>query len=143
MPASVNDDAERTPPGQAKAVLAESLFLVNLLLLPGIGFAALALLCWRERDNPYPLLRAHLDQTWRASLWGGGILVFTMLLILILGGFEGAWTWTVLITYFTIGHSSLVMLGIVGLASAMSGQCWRFPILGCALPPGCPERTHV
>jgi hypothetical protein len=29
------------------------------------------------------------------------------------------------------------MLGILGLAKAMAGQCWRYPLVGRPLPPGC------
>ena len=45
--------------------------------------------------------------------------------------------WTVVIVYFTMFHSMLVLLGIVGLAKAMAGQCWRYPLVGRPLPPGC------
>jgi uncharacterized Tic20 family protein len=128
---------ERDPPGKGTAVMAQSLYLANLLLLPGLAFAVLAwLYLGRERDTP-ALARAHLDQTFRASLWAGALLVAVSLIIVALGGFQGAAVWTVLILYFTICHSSLVLVGIVGLAKAMAGQCFRFPLIGRPLPEDC------
>ena len=43
----------------------------------------------------------------------------------------------VLIIYFTVCHSTLVLFGVVGLAKAMAGQCWRFPLIGPRLPEEC------
>lgn len=141
MPAS----AEASPPaasgpGTGIAVLAEALYLANLLLLPGFAFLALLWLWWRQRDSAPPLAAAHLLQTLSASLWGGALLVLVNVLILLLGGYRGAHTWVVVITYFTLAHSMLVVFGAYGLAKAMAGQCWRFPLVGRPLPDGCPGR---
>ncbi len=97
------------------------------------------LLYQRKRPGAPPLAAAHLTQTLSASLWAGALLVGANALILLLGGYQGAWTWVVVITYFTICHASLVLLGILGLAKAMAGQCWRFPLVGRPLPANCPE----
>ena len=43
--------------GQNLAVLAESLFLINLLLLPGLAFAGLFALWLKNRDSSPPLAR--------------------------------------------------------------------------------------
>ena len=59
-------------------------------------------------------------------------------LILLLGGYTGAHTWVLVILYFTVCHSTLVLLGVVGLSKAMAGQCWRYPLVGRPLPAGCP-----
>ena len=140
MPASDHElsDPQATPPGLMLAVTAEGLYLANLLLLPGLAFAVLGLLFLRRQGAP-ALAAAHLAQTFSASLWAGVLLVLVNVLILLLGGYEGAHTWALLITYFTICHSGLVVLGILGLAKALAGQCWRFPLVGRALPPGCGE----
>lgn len=123
-------DTEQPPPGQTLAVTAQSLYLINLLLLPGLAFVLLALLYWRRVDTAPPLARCHLRQTWYGSLWAGALIIGVNLLILLLGGYQAAGTWAILITYFTVIHASLVMLGILGLARAMAGQCWRFPLIG-------------
>ncbi|MGB5254463.1 MAG: hypothetical protein WBN68_17275, partial [Sedimenticolaceae bacterium] len=49
--------------GYATAVAAESLYLANLLILPGLGFVLLLFLWWRNRDQAPPLAAAHLSQT--------------------------------------------------------------------------------
>jgi len=131
-------EPQAEPPGLALAAVAEALYLANLLLLPGLAFIVLAVLFLRRRSAP-ALTVAHLEQTFSASLWAGVLLVAINALILLLGGYHGAHTWVLLITYFTICHSGLVVLGILGLAKALAGQCWRFPLVGRALPPGCGE----
>jgi hypothetical protein len=32
--------------------------------------------------------------------------------------------------YFTCIHSTLVLLGAFGLAKALAGQAWRYPLIG-------------
>ena len=116
--------------GQNLAVLAESLFLINLLLLPGLAFAGLLALWLKNKDSAPPLARQHLRQTTFVSLVGGFLIVALSGLILALGGLDWAWTWVVLVLYFTCIHSTLVLFGMYGLIKAMSGQVWRFPLIG-------------
>lgn len=123
--------------GGGIATAAESLYLVNLLLAPGLGFLVLLWMWWRWRDTAPPLARSHLAQTVSGSVWAGVLLVVANGLILLLGGYEGPHVWTIVITYFTLCHSMLVMFGAYGLAKAMAAQCWRYPLVGRPLPPGC------
>lgn len=116
------------------AVAAESLYLVNLLLLPGLAFLALLWLHFRHCDGAPPLARGHLRQTLSASLWAGILLVIANLTIVALGGYDAAWTWVVVILYFTAVHTTLIVLGIVGLARALAGQPYRYPLVGNLLP---------
>jgi uncharacterized membrane protein len=116
--------------GQALAVLAESLFLINLMLLPGIAFAILAGLWLKHRDSAPPLARQHLRQATLVSLWGGALIVVLGAIIILAGGLAAAWTWVVLILYFTCIHSTLILLGMYALIKAMAGQRWRFPLIG-------------
>ena len=130
-------------PGYALAIAAETLYVVNLLLLPGIAFLLLLVLYSSQHKKAPPLAASHLSQTLSASLWAGLLLIAVNALILFLGGYDGPWTWVLLITYFTICHATLVMLGIVGLAMAMSGRCWSYPLVGRPLPPSCPGGKSV
>ena len=116
--------------GQALAVLAEALFLINLMLLPGIAFVILAGLWLKYRDSAPPLARQHLRQATLVSLWGGALIVVLGAIIILAGGLDAAWTWVVLILYFTCIHSTLILLGMVALIKAMAGQRWRFPLIG-------------
>ena len=124
---------DTTPPGQGLAVAAESLYLINLLLLPGLGFLLLLGLYFRCRSSASPLALVHLRQTVSASLWAGALLIFANLLIVVLGGYQTAWTWIIVILYFTTVHATLVLLGILGLARALAGQPCRYPLVGTLL----------
>ena len=124
---------DTTPPGQGLAVAAESLYLINLLLLPGLGFLLLLWLFFHHRNSAPPLARVHLRQTMSASLWAGALLIFANLLIVVLGGYQAAWTWIIVILYFTTVHATLVLLGILGLARALAGQPCRYPLIGTLL----------
>ncbi|GAB4301992.1 MAG: hypothetical protein Kow0096_23220 [Thiohalomonadaceae bacterium] len=125
----MNAQTDSTP-GQGIAVAAEALYLANLLLLPGLCFLALLWLYFRYRITAPSLARCHLRQTMAASLWGGVLLVIVNALILLGGGWQSANVWMYVIIYFTVGHSSLILLGMVGLAKAMAGKSWRYPLLG-------------
>lgn len=120
---------EPQAPGQMLAVVAESLYLVNLLILPGIGFVALLWLWRKHRDAPL-LARNHLKQTFYVSLWGGLLISTLTVAFIALGGLHWAWTWVLVILYFTCVHSLLVLLGMFGLARAMAGKAFRYPLIG-------------
>jgi len=137
MSPSADPDAETGAPGEGLAIAAESLYLANLLLAPGLAFAALLWLYLSRRREATPLATAHLDQTVSASVWAGILLIGVNGAILLVGGYDGPNVWTVVIVYFTVFHSTLVVLGILGLAKAMAGQCWRYPLVGRPLPAGC------
>jgi hypothetical protein len=142
MPASpdpgLDPTAESQPAGIRLAIAAEALYLANLLVFPVIAFLMLGVLLLRSDKDTPPLAAAHIEQTFSASLWSGILLVIVNAAILLMGGYRGVHTWTLVILYFTVCHSTLVLLGVVGLAKAMAGQCWRFPLVGRALPRGCP-----
>lgn len=128
----MDDNRPRTDqpaPGQDLAVAAESLFLANLLLVPVFSFAALFWL-WRRHPDAPALARNHLKQTFYVSLWGGLILAVFIAAFLALGGLQWAWTWVLVIMYFTCVHSTLVICGMFGLARAMAGKPFRFPLIG-------------
>ncbi len=124
-------------PGQQQAVTAEILFLVNLLALPVVGFVLLAVLYYRHHKTAPPLAAAHLTQTFVTSVWGGILIVFVIAVfgsMLLLGDISMGYIWMAVIVYFTMVHSTLVVFGALGLARAMAGQTWRYPLIGPALP---------
>ena len=112
------------------AVQAEALYLINLLLLPGVAFIALLWLARRHAGSANPLTRCHLRQTLRASIWAGVLLMAVTLLIMLLGGLKVPATWVVLLLYFICCHSALVLFGVLGLARAMAGQTYVYPLIG-------------
>jgi uncharacterized Tic20 family protein len=127
-PESAQPEAE--VPGQGLAVAAEVLYLLNLLLLPGIAFLALVAVYFSHINRAPALAVCHLRQTLSASLWAGGLLLVANVSILLLGGYHSPNTWMVVIIYFTTCHATLVLLGVMGLAKAMAGQCYRYPLIG-------------
>lgn len=112
------------------AVAAQSLYLVNLLLLPGLAFIVLVLLYYWQRQSGTPFSLFHIKQTLSASLWAGMLLVGANLLILFSGGYDGPYTWMIVIVYFTMAHSTLIIFGMIGLVKALAGQRWSYPLIG-------------
>ena len=135
MPRSAHEppETDTAVPGQGLATLAESLYLVNLLLLPGLAFIALLIIYLRNIHTAPALAVCHLRQTLSASLWAGVLLLVANSLIVLLGGYQSPHTWMVVVLYFTTCHATLVLLGVLGLAKALAGQCYRFPLVGRAL----------
>jgi hypothetical protein len=122
--------AEQEVPGQGLAVAAEALYLVNLMLAPGLAFIALGWLWLKRRADAPPLARCHLDQTFFVSLWGGALIVVACAAFLLLFGWDWEWTWVFVIMYFTCVHSTLILLGMLGLSKAMAGKPWVYPWIG-------------
>ena len=107
------------------AVLAESLYLANLLVAPGLAFGVLVWLWLKHRHSAPPLARSHLRQACHVSVVAGLLIVVLSGVILALGGWQWHWTWVVVLTYFVCIHGTLVMLGMYALSKAMAGQPWR------------------
>lgn len=128
MPASAANPAKA--PGLGLAVAAESLFLVNLMAAPGVAFAVLGVLWLRHRHSAPALARCHLDQAFFVSLWGGLAIVVLSAALLYFGGLDWEWTWVAVILYFTCIHSTLIVFGCLGLAKAMAGRPYRYPLIG-------------
>lgn len=124
--------ADAPPAGQSLAVAAEGLFLANLMVAPGLAFALIAWLWWQHRHTAPALARCHLAQAFWVSLWGGLLIVLASGLILALGGLHWAGTWVLVILYFTCVHSTLILFGSLGLAKAMAGKPYRYPLIGVA-----------
>jgi uncharacterized Tic20 family protein len=117
-------------PGQTLAVTAETIYLLNLMLVPGLGFLVLAWLWFKHRQTAPSLAANHLRQTFFVSLWGGLLLVSACAGFILFFGLDSAWTWTYVVIYFTCVHSSLILFGVLGLSKAMAGQTYRDPLIG-------------
>ena len=123
-------DSPDEQPGQNLAITAEVLYLVNLLLLPGLAFIILLFVYFRYRSTSAVLASCHLRQTMSASLWAGVMLVLVNGLIILLGGYDAPSTWVVVILYFTTIHATLILIGTLGLARAMAGKHYHYPLVG-------------
>jgi hypothetical protein len=117
------------------ALLAASLYLVNLLLLPGLGYLVLGWLYLKHRNrDDRPLGNIHLREAFNASTWGGG-LIFATLLIFWVGGIDSSSSWVYAIIYFTIIHSTFILLGVLALARAFAAEPYHYPLIGKAHEP--------
>jgi len=121
---------EPDAPGQTLAIWAESLYLCNLLLVPGICFALLLWLYLKQRDTAPSLALCHLKQAVSGSVSAALLLVVVTVTVIMLSDYKSEATWVVVITYFVCFHTTLVMLGMVGLAKAMAGQKFVYPLIG-------------
>ena len=132
---------DNTDNGKNLAVTAESLYVANLLILPFFAFLTLLLLYLKHNDKAPPLAQSHFDQTIRASLWLALMFSVAAATVLLLRsmGIEDVTLWMIVVLAFTIVHASMVLLGVVGLARAMAGKCWRYPLFGKHLPRDCPD----
>ncbi len=118
------------PAGQTLAITAEALYLINLMLLPVLRFLVLSVVYFKYRHHVPPLAAVHLQQTFTASLWAGFLLVIVNGLIILTGGYHSSAVWVIVILYFTVVHSSLILLGMLGLAKAMAGENFHYPLVG-------------
>jgi hypothetical protein len=123
-------NTERDVAGQGLAVAAESLYLINLMLAPGLAFVALAWLWFQHRQTAPALARCHLGQTFYVSLWGGALIIVACAVFLWVFGWDWEWTWVCVIIYFTCVHSTLILFGMLGLAKAMAGKPYVYPWIG-------------
>ncbi len=117
-------------PGQRLAITAEALYLLNLLLLPAVGFAFLFWIYLRHYSDAPALARNHLAQTVRATMWAALLLIWVPILILAAGNWATPAAWTLALLHFITVHTSLVLLGVIGLAKALAGKAYRFPLVG-------------
>lgn len=121
-------DAPSDP--RVQAVQAEVLYLVNLLLAPGLAFLLLLWLARRHRASTNPLTRCHLRQAVRVSLWAGLLLIAVPALIMLTVDLGQPAAWILLLLYVLCCHATLVLLGVLGLSRAIAGQTFVYPLLG-------------
>jgi uncharacterized Tic20 family protein len=121
--------------GKSLAITAQSLYLVNLMIAPGLAFVLLLLLYGFNRGRADALAMNHLSQTVGVSLVGGALIVVASTVLLLLGGLDSGYIWMVVILYFILIHSSLILMGVMGLVKAMDGQHYVFPLIGRPFRP--------
>jgi hypothetical protein len=127
--------------GQQLAILAESLYVANLLIIPFLGFIILGIIFLKKHGSAPPLAQSHLEQTIAASI-GIAIMFIAfagIIMLLRMWGLEAAGVWMIVVIVFTVIHATMVLFGVLGLAKALAGKCWHFPVFGHALPDDCPQ----
>lgn len=106
------------------------LYLLNLLLIPGLGFVLLILLYQKNKNSSGEFVLHHLRQNLVAMVASGVAIVGISIAILLLGGFNSPWTWMVFILYGVTIHATLVLLGVWSLVKASNGEDFQYPLFG-------------
>lgn len=116
--------------GRMLAIVAECLYLANISMAPVLGFIILLWLYYRLPPEAPVLARCHLRQAISGSLWAGVLLILLNAIILLLGGYRSTNTLITLVLYFFTVHSALLLVGMAGLANAMAGNLFVYPLIG-------------
>ncbi|MFE8070374.1 hypothetical protein QQM79_04890 [Marinobacteraceae bacterium S3BR75-40.1] len=120
MPSSVARN--KTGPSPVTPVI---WYLINLLMLPFIGFAVVAWLYFRS-GGASSVYRAHAQATLYMSLLGA-IFIFTGegILLTLFGNTGHFWSWG--IVWAIVLHTAFVLWGLLALARALNRQPPDFP----------------
>jgi uncharacterized Tic20 family protein len=112
------------------AASAATLYLLNILLLPGLGFLLLLILFVMFQNHSSKLVHNHLQQALRASVYAGLMLILVGACILLFGDLAHVGTWIFFILYILCVHSVFILLGVVALTRALAGQLFFYPLFG-------------
>ena len=93
--------------------------LLNLTFLPGIAFIWLILAI--NKMSPTSIGYYHAKIGIKLNLIAFFALCIVSMLMIMLGGFDSAWTWVYVITYFTFVHTVFIILAVWALTRAWSG----------------------
>ncbi|HBY85093.1 MAG TPA: hypothetical protein DEO86_04390 [Colwellia sp.] len=93
--------------------------LLNLTFLPGIAFIWLILAI---KNMPVTSIgHYHAKLGLKVNIIAFIALGVVSALMVVLGGFESAWTWVYVITYFTFVHTTFIIIAVWALTRAWSG----------------------
>ena len=103
---------------QRSAVIYQSLYLMNLLLIPGIAFVILLWL-FKQKHQQIGWQRIHLFRSVQLSFLAGFfIIIIPLVVIFSAKQFEASIL--VMVVYFVSIHAAFVMLGMLNIARAMA-----------------------
>jgi len=103
---------------QRSAIIYQSLYLINLLLLPGIAFVVLLWL-FKKQHKQFGWQKIHLFRSVQLSFLAGFFMIIMPLFIIYFAKqFEAAIL--IVVVYFISVHAFFVMLGMLNIARAMS-----------------------
>lgn len=104
-----------------------ALYLLNLLLLPGLAFALFAISSIRHPPANHGE-RFYARFVWVYSLLAG-LLLLAVPLVAGLMWYQSDYFWVVMLTFWVSCHGLLVLAGVVALAGALSDTVvyWLLP----------------
>jgi len=115
-----SSSAETNNPAIKAASNAAMASLLNLTFLPGVGF--LWMLLRLRRTDLQAIEHYHLKLGIKLNLNAAFALLAVSGAMILMGGFQSAWTWVYVITYFTFVHTAFIVIAVWALVRAWSGQ---------------------
>jgi hypothetical protein len=115
---SVNNNESRSQLKRASNAALAS--ILNLTILPGLGFIALVLIYKKTKPNAIDHYHALLGL--KINIIAAAVLLLVSALMIALGGFASPWTWVYVITYFIIVHTAFIIFSLWALVRAWSGD---------------------
>jgi hypothetical protein len=94
--------------------------ILNLTLLPIIGFIALILIY--NKTQPGTIGRYHSILGMKINIIAATVLFVVSALMILLGGFDSPWTWVYVISYFTLVHTAFIIIALWALVRSWSGD---------------------
>ena len=94
--------------------------LINLTILPVIGFIALILVYRKTLLGT--IGRYHAILGFKINIIAAAVLFLVSALMILLGGFNSPWTWVYVISYFTLVHTLFIIVAVWALVRSWSGQ---------------------
>jgi threonine/homoserine/homoserine lactone efflux protein len=106
--------------------------LLNLTVLPGIGFIWLLMIYQKtkQQSTPDAIDSYHARLGIKINLIAAAALFLVSALMILLGGFNSPWTWVYVISYFTMVHTIFIVFAIWALVRAWSGERLKNSIPG-------------
>jgi len=109
--------SKETVSSQRAATIYQALYLVNLLLLPGLTFLYLAYLLFFTSINSQ-FLKIHLIRSVQLSAIAG-IFLFVIPFVVVFFSPQFETSLMVMIFYFVTFHAGFVLIGMLNLSRAM------------------------
>ena len=103
---------------QRSAIIYQSLYLMNLLLIPGIAFIILLWFLKKEKKQ-IGWHKAHLYRSIQLSLLAGLFIAVIPLLVIFISK-QSEVSVIIMVIYFISVHTTFVMLGMLNIARAMA-----------------------
>lgn len=116
----IDNDKKQQLKTASNAALAS---ILNLTLLPVLGFIALLVLY--KKTKPNQIDRYHTVLGIKINLIAAAALFLVSALMIFLGGFNSPWTWVYVISYFTIVHTVFIIFAVWALVRSWSGDKLR------------------
>lgn len=103
-----------------RAAIAALFSLLNLTVLPVVGFIILLLLYKKTETNKIDHYYAVLGI--KTNLLAGVALLLVTGLMIVLGGFNSVWTWVFVISYFVFVHAMFILFATWTMVRSWTGK---------------------